>query len=136
MLHVLLDALINIFLPYPDTKPRERDVSEISKYCLLVMATKQKLMFLFLCCLFLKSIVSGGRYPTPPPPNPPGPTSQRPTPPPSQRRCRRACSAFVILTQFCMPIPLGTTPRNVRARCSRAVNDARIACRRVCLEAD
>ena len=75
------------------------------------MATKQKILFVFFCCLLLTSI----------------------TVPPAEAqlsRCRRACNGFaIIMRRFCRTIRL---PR-LRRRCLATVTRGLRTCRLICV---
>jgi hypothetical protein len=93
-------------LPCPNTFAKDCNYLP----CFLVMATKQKLLFLFLCCLLLTSLVI----------------------PPAEgqvRRCFRACNVFArIVRRFCRSI----IRPGLRRRCLITVNIGLLRCRRVC----
>jgi hypothetical protein len=79
--------------------------------CFLVMATKQKLLFVFFCCLLLTSI----------------------TIPPAEAqlmRCLRSCGVFaMVVRRFCRTI---RRPPALRRRCFAAVNRGLRRCRAMC----
>ena len=77
----------------------------------LVMATKQKFVFVFLCCLLLTSIIVPANA--------------------QLARCRRACLVCLnVFRAFCRTI---IRPVILRRRCFTAANAAQQACRSFCL---